>query len=71
MREVVFPAVRGGEQTKSSYTNRYRRGLIELLEVLEFRSNNGYGRSTRNTPPVGVLPGVSACVVGPRGRVRR
>ncbi|MEU4703809.1 hypothetical protein [Nonomuraea dietziae] len=25
---------------KASYTNHYRRGLIELLEVLEFRSNN-------------------------------
>ncbi|GAA1579878.1 hypothetical protein GCM10009789_37070 [Kribbella sancticallisti] len=63
VREVVFPAVSGGEQTlrelvheyktkgpvyrrtvqttlKASYTNHYRRGLIELLEVLEFRSNN-------------------------------
>ncbi|MFB4285252.1 hypothetical protein ACBJ59_59045 [Nonomuraea sp. MTCD27] len=63
VREVVFPAVRGGEQTlrelvhefktkgpvyrrtvqttlKASYTNHYRRGLIELLEVLEFRFNN-------------------------------
>ncbi|MGP3965770.1 Tn3 family transposase [Nonomuraea sp. 3N208] len=63
VRDVVFPAVRGGEQTlrelvhefktkgpvyrrtvqttlKASYTNHYRRGLIELLEVLEFRSNN-------------------------------
>ncbi|PRX41754.1 uncharacterized protein DUF4158 [Nonomuraea fuscirosea] len=63
VREVVFPAVRGGEQTlrelvhefktkgpvyrrtvqttlKASYTNHYQRGLIELLEVLEFRSNN-------------------------------
>ena len=25
---------------KSSYTNHYRRGLIKLLEVLEFRSYN-------------------------------
>jgi hypothetical protein len=25
---------------KASYTNHYRRGLIQLLEVLEFRSNN-------------------------------
>lgn len=25
---------------KASYTNHYRRGLIELLDVLEFRSNN-------------------------------
>ncbi|WP_404870768.1 Tn3 family transposase [Kitasatospora griseola] len=63
VREVVFPAVRGGEQTlkelvheyrtkgpvyrrtvqttlKASYTNHYRKGLIELLGVLEFRSNN-------------------------------
>ena len=60
MREVVFPAVTGGEQTlrelvheyktkgpvyrrtvqttlKASYTNHYRKGLIELLDVLEFR----------------------------------
>jgi hypothetical protein len=43
----LFPAVTGGEQTrtvqttlKASYTNHYRRGLIELLEVLQFRSNN-------------------------------
>jgi hypothetical protein len=63
VREVVFPAVRGGEQTlrelvheyktkgpvyrrtvqttlKASYTNHYRRGLIDLLGVLEFRSTN-------------------------------
>ena len=63
VREVVFPAVRGGEQTlrelvheyktkgpvyrrtvqttlKASYTNHYRRGLIDLLDVLEFRSTN-------------------------------
>lgn len=63
VRAVVFPAVRGGEQTlkelvreyktkgpvyrrtvqtmlKGSYTNHYRRGLVALLEVLEFRSNN-------------------------------
>lgn len=63
VREVVFPAVSGGEQTlrelvheyrtkgpvyrwtvqttlKASYTSHYRRGLIDLLEVLEFRSNN-------------------------------
>jgi TnpA family transposase len=63
VRQVVFPAVRGGEQTlrelvhefktkgpvyrrtvqttlRASYTNHYRRGMIELLEVLEFRSNN-------------------------------
>lgn len=61
--QVVFPAVRGGEQTlrelvhefktkgpvyrrtvqttlRVSYTNHYRRGLIALLEVLEFRSGN-------------------------------
>ena len=63
VREVVYPAVRGGEQTlrelvheyktkgpvyrrtvqttlKTSYTNHYRKGLIDLLEVLEFRSTN-------------------------------
>lgn len=63
VREVVFPAVSGGEQTlrelvheyrtkgpvyqrtvrttlRASYTNYYRRGLIRLLEVLEFRSSN-------------------------------
>ncbi|MFJ2868221.1 Tn3 family transposase [Kitasatospora sp. NPDC087314] len=67
VREVVFPAVRGGEQTlkelvheyrtkgpvyrrtvqttlKASYTNHYRKGLIELLAVLEFRSNNSAHR---------------------------
>jgi hypothetical protein len=67
VREVVFPAVRGGEQTlrelvqehkangpvyrrivattlKASYTDHYRRGLIRLLEVLEFRSNNSTHR---------------------------
>lgn len=63
VRQVVFPAVNGGEQTlrdlvaefktsgpeyrrtvqttlRASYTGHYRRGLIELLDVLEFRSNN-------------------------------
>jgi len=63
VRDVVFPAVTGGEQTlrelvheyktkgpiyrrtvqttlRASYTNHYRRGLIQLLEVLEFRSSN-------------------------------
>ncbi len=58
---VVYPAVRGGEQTlrelvheyktkgpvyrrtvqttlKASYTGHYRKGMIGLLEVLEFRS---------------------------------
>ncbi len=63
VRQVVFPAVTGGEQTlrelvhefktkgpvyrrtvqttlRASYTGHYRRGLIELLDVLEFRSNN-------------------------------
>ncbi len=61
VRQVVYPAVAGGEQTlrelvheyktkgpiyqrtvkttlRASYTNHYRRGLIRLLEVLEFRS---------------------------------
>ncbi|WP_405576426.1 hypothetical protein [Streptomyces sp. NBC_01092] len=63
VREVVYPAVSGGEQTlrelvhecktrgpvyrrtvqttlKASYTNHCQRGLIKLLNVLEFRSNN-------------------------------
>jgi TnpA family transposase len=63
VREVVFPAVSGGEQTlrelvhefktkgpvyrrtvqttlRASYTGHYRRGLIALLDVLEFRSSN-------------------------------
>jgi Transposase./Glyoxalase/Bleomycin resistance protein/Dioxygenase superfamily. len=65
VRDVVFPAVSGGEQTlrevvsefkttgstyrrtvqttlKASYTNHYRRGLIRLVEVLEFRSSNAH-----------------------------
>jgi hypothetical protein len=60
VREVVYPAVTGGEQTlrelvheyktkgpvyrrtvqttlKASYTGHYRKGLIDLLDVLEFR----------------------------------
>ncbi|MFH8469430.1 Tn3 family transposase [Streptomyces sp. NPDC017991] len=63
VRQVVFPAVSGGEATlrelvhefrtrgpvyrrtvqttlKASYTDHYRRGLIKLLDVLEFRSSN-------------------------------
>ncbi len=63
VREVIFPAVRGGERTlrelvhefktkgpiyrtmvqttlRASYTNHYRRGLIALLETLEFRCGN-------------------------------
>ncbi len=63
VREVIFPAVSGGEQTlrdlvhefktkgpayrttvqttlRASYTNHYRRGLVALLETLEFKSNN-------------------------------
>lgn len=63
VRDVVFPAVTGGQKTlrelvheyrtkgpqyqqtvratlKASYTSHYRRGLIALLDVLEFRSNN-------------------------------
>jgi TnpA family transposase len=67
VRQVVFPAVSGGEQTlrelvheyrtkgpvyrrtvqttlKASYTGHYRRGLIELLDVLEFRSSNATHR---------------------------
>lgn len=61
VRDVIFPAVRGGEDTlrelvdefrskgpvyaqtvratlRASYTNHYRKGLIELLDVLEFES---------------------------------
>ena len=67
VRNVVFPAVSGGEQTlrdlasefrstgptyrrtvqtklRSSYTAHYRRGLISLLDTLEFRSNNDVHR---------------------------
>ncbi|WP_344953924.1 Tn3 family transposase, partial [Sphaerisporangium flaviroseum] len=67
VRQVVFPAVRGGEETlrelvkefktkgpiyrrtvqttlKASYTGHYRRGLIELIEVLEFASTNSVHR---------------------------
>ncbi|MEU0568993.1 Tn3 family transposase [Nonomuraea sp. NPDC005983] len=67
VRQVIFPAVSGGEQTlrdlvhefktkgpayrttvqttvqttlRASYTNHYRRGLIALLDTLEFKSNN-------------------------------
>lgn len=63
VREVVYPAVAGGEATlrelvhefktkgpvyrrtvqttlRASYTGHYRRGLIALLEVLQFHSNN-------------------------------
>lgn len=48
LRELVHeyktkgPVYRRTVQTtlKASYTNHYRRGLIELLDVLEFRSNN-------------------------------
>lgn len=40
------PVYRRTVQTtlKASYTNHYRRGLIELLGVLEFRSNNAVHR---------------------------
>lgn len=67
VRQVIFPAVSGGEATlrelvheyktngpvyrtavavtlRASYTNHYRRGLIRLLEVLEFRSSNSTHR---------------------------
>lgn len=51
VRQVVFPAVSGARRRcgswrtvqttlKASYTNHYRRGLIRLLDVLEFRSSN-------------------------------
>ena len=67
VREVVFPAVAGGEATlrelvhefktkgplyrrtvqttlRASYTGHYRRGLVALLEVLEFRRSNATHR---------------------------
>ena len=52
LRELVHeyktkgPVYRRTVQTtlKASYTNHYRKGLIELLEVLEFRSNNAAHR---------------------------
>jgi TnpA family transposase len=67
VRDVIFPAVKGGEVTlrelvyefkangplyaqtvratlRASYTNHYRKGLIELLDVLEFDSNNSMHR---------------------------
>lgn len=48
LRELVHeyktkgPVYRRTVQTtlKASYTRHFRRGLIELLDVLEFRSNN-------------------------------
>ncbi len=63
VRDVVYPAVTGGEDTlrdlvaefrskgstyrrtvqsklRASYTSHYRSGLIAILDVLEFRSNN-------------------------------
>lgn len=53
LRELVHefktkgPVYRSTVQTtlKASYSNHYRRGLIELLDVLEFRSNNATHRS--------------------------
>lgn len=88
VRQVVFPAVSGGEETlrelvhefktrgpvyrrtvqttlKASYTNHYRRGLIKLLDVLEFRSSNhahprdrgpGIGGPVRERREYDVLP---------------
>ncbi|MEU4295012.1 Tn3 family transposase [Kribbella sp. NPDC026596] len=52
LRELVHeyktkgPVYRRTVQTtlKASYTNHYRRGLIELLDVLEFRSSNATHR---------------------------
>jgi hypothetical protein len=52
LRELVHefktkgPVYRRTVQTtlKASCTNHYRRGLIELLDVLEFRSNNATHR---------------------------
>jgi len=44
--ETKGPLYRRTVQTtlKASYSNHYRRGLIELLDVLEFRSNNATHR---------------------------
>ncbi len=51
---------------KASYTNHYRTGLIKLLDVLEFRSNNttparpgrrGPGRPARQRGEPALLPG--------------
>ncbi|MEV6544203.1 hypothetical protein [Streptomyces sp. NPDC051665] len=76
VRQVVFPAVSGGEATlrelvhefktrgrvyrrtvqttlKTSYTNHYRRGLIKLLDVLEFRSSNHAHRPVIEGPGAG------------------
>lgn len=58
LRELVHefktngPVYRRTVQTtlKASYTGHYRRGLIALLEVLEFRSNNTAATSP-NEPP--------------------
>jgi hypothetical protein len=52
LRELVHefktkgPVYRRTVQTtlKASYSNHYRRGLVELLDVLEFRSNNATHR---------------------------
>lgn len=43
------PGYRRTVQTtlKASHTGHYRKGLIELLEVLEFRSNNSAHRAGR------------------------
>jgi hypothetical protein len=79
VREVIYPAVSGGEQTlrqlvheyktkgpvyrrtvqttlKASYTNHYRKGLIDLLDVLEFRSTN-----TAHQPVIEALKLIARC----------
>jgi len=39
VRAVVYP-VAGEKTLRASYTGHYRRGLIRLLEVLEFRTSS-------------------------------
>ncbi|UKY47840.1 DUF4158 domain-containing protein [Streptomyces inhibens] len=91
VREVVYPAVSGGEQTqqelvhefktrgpvyrrtvqttlKASYTNHYRRGLIKLLDVLEFRPHPPAG--DRGPGPGGPVRGGGQHHVLPAGRDR-
>ena len=61
---------------KSSYTNHYRTGLIKLLQVLEFRSNNtehqpGARRAEADPALRRVLRAELAAQPGPAVRVRR
>ncbi len=64
LRELVHefktkgPVYRRTVQTtlKASYSNHYRRGLIELLDVLEFRSSNATHRPVLASPESLVVP---------------